>query len=339
MSEADLQARMKGSGTPPLLSPHRHLIGEQHDRSRFTEALTAWGWGAAKMAEGYQTSEAVKDSITQANQQHTTWLFWNGVFFGTRELENLHAYTLQGVALFRQRLRLLSDAEKALAGAADDVRLYQKQDPAGAKTYWQREQAKVDGIRDDTYGEYRDGLASMVANYEGASTRLLSSGQQPESREVAVLRTLATAMVRRWGPLTTQPKTFSSRPYGRLTGWMETGDLLRQRATGILAYVTSPLDVFGDGLNDLVKAAARGVAGSDRHSRRIDAAWAATRAGGSSLKEISKTREIFMLANINGLPVPGLVQLGEAHVRNLKGKAEQAKYHADYDAFVADTTR
>jgi hypothetical protein len=337
-SEADVKDKGDG-GNAPMLSPHRHLIGEDHEQSHFEQALADWSWGADRMAEGFQSSAEVSDTITTSNQDHRWMLLWHGAYHGTKVLENLHAYTLGGLGIVRSRLGAQSAAENILS--ADAYSVYGATlgmgNLAATRNAFYNHQTIVNGLRKASLEAYKGHLRLMLQNYRRTCVPLEGTPRPPGNGGASKLHDLATAMTGLWDALENTPAALATRPYWRSSSWQNTSNYLAQRAAAVAAYITSPLDVFGDGLNQLNLAAARQLNGDGRDDAKIQANWNSTKGGGDALAELSKTRELFMAANINGLDFPGIVRIGQQHVTNLTGKITRGRYHLSYADFQTDT--
>jgi hypothetical protein len=321
-SEADVIARGKGNLTP-LLSPHRHLIGEHHDQSRFVEALTMWGWGADRMAESFQRSDEVTDEITESNKKQKIWFFFQGPYYGMKELENLHAYTLQHVGFLREHLSLQAQAEQTLGLHAKGVYraiLGFGSIPQKKQEFYANEQ-KLDELRTRSWSAWKDCCHAMLINYKKACEAVENTPRPRGESGQAKLHDLATSMMGHWDRLDSVMRQITSRPYWKTSSWPNTTTYLQQRSTVINQFIT-----------ELAK-----VSLESRERKIVDSSWSATKTGGSSLVEVSKIREIYMKKNISQLERPAIVQIGQAHVNNMRGQIPNTKFHNSYAEFKADT--
>ena len=55
--------QMKASINVPVLANKKHLIGERHEASRFTDAVANWGWAAGMLIEEYSKHEKLKSPL------------------------------------------------------------------------------------------------------------------------------------------------------------------------------------------------------------------------------------------------------------------------------------
>ncbi len=53
--------KMKNKEDVPVLANKKHLIGERHDASRFTEAVADWGWAVSMLIEEYSKHDKLKN--------------------------------------------------------------------------------------------------------------------------------------------------------------------------------------------------------------------------------------------------------------------------------------
>jgi len=64
----DVNKIEKGEGKSKILSPDKHVIGEEHAKSRFEEACKNWGWGARRMVEDLDEDDSLQNkNITMSD--------------------------------------------------------------------------------------------------------------------------------------------------------------------------------------------------------------------------------------------------------------------------------
>jgi hypothetical protein len=64
--------RMLQQNDVPVLAPKKHLIGETHIQSRFTDAVKDWAWGAELLIEAYGDNKRLTDSAQQDKRNKPT---------------------------------------------------------------------------------------------------------------------------------------------------------------------------------------------------------------------------------------------------------------------------
>jgi hypothetical protein len=342
-SEGDVVAR--GAGRPaPLLTPHRHLIGERHNASRFEDALKAWGWGADKMVEEFHHSADVVDKITQENMNlKKVGLFANPLYLA-KPLENLHAKVIQTLSTVRFVLGQVQENSGKMSRIAGNIDQKPSKDVMSAnKESFELGATMLENQRSLALSEWNGGIEPHLSSYEDACTNRLKTARGEGSGGPALLHDLATAMQGKWGKLAKNIKVLTTKPYGLTDSWAETAQALATCESNIDDFIKHGIDRWADGLVALTKAEAASISGDDTHNDTVDTGWQnAKTAQGSknALLAIGPMREIFMAHNINTkLEKPGLVQIGELHVDNLAGKIADGKYHKTYDAFEADASK
>jgi hypothetical protein len=334
LSAADVVKRAKGQEAP-ILTPHRHLIGEQHNASHFEEALTNWGWGADKMAEGFRASALVTDQITQENSSSPGVGLVTNPFYQTKALDNLHAAALHDTAMQRGYVSTVKELAEAMKACAEDV-------ANDVNTTKNRETfSKGETAFDRSAGKVKNGWGVMnyLPSYKSACQQRLLTPRGGADDGPARLHDFATYMSTRWDRLEGNIKYLSERPYGRFDSWTETATKLGRyvaNATDFLGFI----DNFAGHLVKLAQAESATLPGDAATNRNaVSGGWAKAQSDINQVHEGgSEIREPFMANNINtNLNKPGIVQIGAQHVVNLNGKITDGKYHQSYDAFVTDT--
>lgn len=322
-----------------ILSPHRHLIGEAHNRSKFTKAIENWGWGADKMVEGFQTSTDVTDRITVENKALRGSGFFSNPYYQAKELENLHPFVIQSLSMLRFVLAALKEhagAAKRCAGKiAENVNV-----SANKETFKQAE-VMINNEESQAMEIWKDQISPHFDSYVDACEARLKNPRGDGNSSAALLYDMASAMRKKWVKMKSNIIHLSKKAYGFTDSWEETRDKLEARESNLKNFIEEGVDIWADHLVEMTKAEARVVSGDDSNDLAIDQGWATAKGAYSSktaVTAIGPMREIFMQHNINSnLDIPGIVQIGADHVTNLDGKIDDGKYHASYEDFVADT--
>jgi hypothetical protein len=312
----DLEARGRAEAAP-VLTPHRHLIGESHNASRFEEAVNAWGWGAARMQEGFQRSQTVKEPFTE--MATNPGLLKSGMFKGVLPLENTHARTLSDLAGYRLYANLM------------ELRAGQLRDEVRASNITHK--AQYENSRTHIDEQHKE-LMMRLDGYEAACKDILKQAQGNDNAAQGMLRVMATYMNNQWVPLKTRMALVSSSPWNLL--FANAGDeavaikLEARRAAANL--LVQNMDTLAGYVADILRAETDDATG-DLANRN----WAtATGASGNVLTDTSPIREEMMARNINAAAKPLLVGIGSAHVTNLDGQITDGKYHHNYTDFERD---
>jgi hypothetical protein len=323
--EKDLTLRAKGQNSR-ILSPHRHLIGELHNASRFDEALEDWGWGADKMLEGLSTSQTVVDPEMEARITSKP-LIGTNIYYGAKHLENMHASMLQELSLFHYALGALED--KAIIVKDKHATSYSSKTaiPIATKNAFDKEYNYVKELLDE--------VIDKMKHYRAAAEGSLAAGNPQSDPEIA-LQGLAQYMHGRWDQLFTNLKGIKSNPWNNLI------------PEHLDSSVGNKFQLKAQAAHDLrdeidqIAAAVVSMIGTEAPTPNVKAtayqSWAnATGVGGNPLTDIGPIREEFMAVNINNnLNKPGIVQIGSTHVHNLLGRINDGKYHNAYTDFVND---
>jgi hypothetical protein len=303
--------------TVSILMPRRHLIGENHDDSHFDEAVDAWGWGAAKMQEGFQTSGSVRDPHTQ------NWLhpgFWQSkTKVGTEPLEDVHARMLQDIALYRTHLEYLSQEASNLSTSV------------GRSLLTERDKTRYNSLRAAGEGQ-KGNLLVRLKGYEEACKALLTQDAALDTRAQSALRIMATTMADEWDTLPEQMKAAASSPWNLFmadSGDFAVANRLSAKSQAAAAVI-SRLDLLASLTIAVLKAEDHNPQGTDAAA---DIAWGRVTQGGNPLTEVSPVRELFMRQRVNAMRKPGLVGMGAQHVTNLTGQIDDGEYYGSYNAF------
>jgi hypothetical protein len=316
-SAADLDRHAAGDEIS-ILTPHRHLIGERHDDSHYAEAVAAWGWGAAKMREGFQTSGTVRDPYTQS-WLHPGFLKPRAAV-GTLPLEDVHARMLQDIALYRARLVLLSQG-------AQSTKI-----EVARNTLSSEDKADYDDLRANAE-EGKGGLLMRVRGYEEACAALLPQDPAGDTGAQTALRYMGTVMDGNWDELRDEMKSVAASPWNLVmadSGDFGVANRLTQKSMAATALI-GRLDNLAALTVAVLKAEANNPPGT---SNAADQAVNDMTGGvGTALTQISPLRELFMRQRIDAMPKPGLVGMGVAHVDNLNGQITDGAYHRSYRDF------
>jgi hypothetical protein len=334
-SAADVVKRAQGE-KPPMLTPHRHLIGELHNASRFEEAIATWGWGADKMAEGFRTSTLVKDELSDENRTLSRVGLVTNSYYGTQYLDNLHAAALHDLA----SLRAVLSTAKALAGILKDTAadIANNVGVDANKALFSRHQGKADDLGTNVKAQWN--AMNYVSSYKRACDERLKTARGEGNAGPALLHDMASGIQTKWSKLDKNIKYFGERPYGVFDSWPETRTALGRYEANATDFIDGFIDVFASHLVKLTQAEAATLPGDVGENRTAIAQGWETAKGGPDFVHAggSAIRELFMVKNINtNLTKPGLVLIGSQHVTNLAGKITDGKYHASYEKFVEDT--
>lgn len=333
-SAADVVKRAQGQ-KPPMLTPHRHLIGESHNASRFEEALADWGWGADKMAEGFRTSALVKDKISDENRSIQSVGLVTNLYYQTKYLDNLHAAALHDLGMARYMLSSVKDIAKDLRLTANDVAT--GVEASTNKSKFSQDQKGFDKVAARFKAAWD--VMNYLPSYKSACAARLKTVRGMGNAGPALLHDFAAYMQARWDKIDDNVKFLSGRPWGLFDSWKETATNLKtyvDNATDFIAFI----DTFAGHLVALAQAEAATLPGDAEQNRNAVAqGWEKAKSGGVH-EGGSEIREPFMADNINTkLNKPGIVQIGSEHVTNLAGKITDGKYHQSYDEFVEDTKK
>lgn len=338
-SASDLSKRAQGEKTP-ILTPHRHLIGEEHNASKFKQALASWGWGADKMAEGFNTSETVKDKLSDENRSLAGVGVVTNPYYQIKYLENYHASMLGSLAMFLAELKDAKENSEKVSRIAG--RVAEDENVESNKSSF--------AIGENILAKARAGVASIwashigkhIPSYQSACTERLKTERGGGGGGPALLHDMATAMKDTWPKLEKNIDYFGKKPYDVFSTWKETSQGLATYGVNAGNFIQKFVEVFASHLLKLTTAESAGLPGGiGANQDTIAEGWQeATKSTSAKpvLQGGSKIREPFMAHNINTkLTKPGLVQIGEEHVTNLDGKITDGKYHKSYDEFVEDT--
>jgi hypothetical protein len=332
-SKAQILAWTEDAKTP-MLSPHRHLVGETHDASRFTsDVIPQWGWGATVVAEGLNMSHSVPDVHSPkviGQREHA--------LYGAKPLENLPAYTMNALSMAMWRLKVIQTYAGMARGAArgyveastsnDEPKKSQsKQNFEKATTRMKQQQADL--------GEWWEHhVDPALESFKVTATNALKVGEgDTELTKARHVFALAARAV--WGRLAAGLKKAMTVPYSIFTSWNDT--------PGTLSTLIDDTDELWKDLNLLgthvTKFAELDLA-VEKLQGRVDPTqtWkTATEGTALTLKPLDATnplREAFMAHHIDAAAVPALVRLGDEHVENLRGKITDGAYYKDYAAFA-----
>lgn len=334
----DLVKRVKGE-TSEMLSPHRHLIGEEHDKSQFTTALSNWGWQADKMAESFQTSSDVTDELTEQNKNLKSVMLTSNPYFQVKELENLHPYMIQSLSMLRFRLAELEKNTGVMSNYAQSIVLNINKEEF--KKRFKKGTNLLASTRKAALQEWNGGIAPHYNSYKRACADRLKTPRGSGTDSQALLHDMATAMNGKWESLEKNIKILSEKPYQFTDSWTETHQKLKSTKDNFNNFITRGIDLWAAELVKMTKAEASAIAEDNRHDVTITGGWSRAKGaddGTTALHAIGPMREIFMAHNINTkLNKPGLVQIGEDHVTNLAGQITDGKYHKSYKDFMKDT--
>ena len=305
-SDEDIQA-MKGGQDAPILAPKKHLIGEHHERSEFTRAVEAWGWGTTMLIEPYSTHERLKNPSEQALRSGAR------VTEGTYDESFMFA---KAQALENTAAKGLTNLVNAQIFGAKAVRIAETSSEA-FRLLDQRDLTTACEQIQQKYG-VAAAVATSLASYFRESTEERGLGilgsYFPE--HALIQQTVTVTLLREIGEAQENVSNQVRDPTR----------LVLDKA--ILAKCNAHIDALVAILQKLVAAFDRGVR-LDQVERMSGEALANRDVG-----KLDPLRERYMVANINAAAVPALVKIGRQHVDHLKTRlpAETVAYD-DYAAF------
>jgi hypothetical protein len=333
---ADILKRSEGKPAP-LLTPHRHLIGEKHNQSKFAIIMRNWGWGAEMMDETFQQSKLVPSKVTEKYTAKSVGLVDNP-YSGAKPLDNLHPFVLTSLATLRlalEDLKILSrkSASYAVAVPADKGK-------ANEESFALSEQG-ADGRRGYVSSEWSE-LSGHADSYREACAKA------PKGP----LAGLHAAMNGKWATIPDRIKAIAARPYSFYNGWPATSAALEAVMGKIDVFIRDIVDPWAGELIKLTALEARDLPPLDEKQAALDEsmvgeAWNTAVTGKQSFVQdrltaaqvaMSPVRERFMAANINSnlKSVPAIVCIGEEHVKGLAGKIAKGKLFLTAAAFEDD---
>lgn len=338
LSGADLIKRTKGQKAE-ILSPHRHLIGEVHTDSHFEEAVANWGWGADKMEEGLNTSTDVVDAKSQEWMTTEPGFLQPNPHYQSKALENLHAKILASMSIMRSHF--MGMADMCNIAASNSVAIEKKDQVEENQKNFNDAFNLIKILRSNIQKEWDEATKPNWDDYANACNARLKKSRGTGNTSDHLLYDMAKDMQKRWQSMPLTLSALIGSIYNLWDSWIETGKKAKLREKEINEFIKDDLDLFSAHLMAMTKAEAGVITGDNSNDKLIDDAWKkAASHEGKPVNDISPIREIFMQHNIEAnLKKPGIVLIGNSHVKNLNGKIADAKYHMSYDKFVEDTEK
>jgi hypothetical protein len=268
------------------------------------------------MLESYQESALVPDKLAEANRQVAGWSL------GVKSLENYHAYMLTGFGALKAYLYRLGAATEVSLGHAKLVR----DGAGGAAQPFKDSEKTADKHRKSARAEWA-GIQLHLPSYKDAWTR-----QPQQLADLHFMRFL-------WTTVTVTLTEITDRPYNIFTSWTDTATGLTDTSARIQRFITDIIDPWAAALINLTatEVAAAMPAGqppADAFAAAgLTGSWNAALA--NPFETLSPVREFFMVKLINAnLRVPGIVGVGEAHLKGIGDKIVEGKVHQSYEQFV-----
>jgi len=306
--------KMKRGEDVPVLAPKRHLIGEVHSASRYSDAVAAWGWGAEPLIESYSKHAKLKNP-KQTEKKKTSAK--EGVYdqnFIDAMAKGLEDTAVKGLANLVNAQIFGSKALK-IANKCQNVNTFTNLDKVQLKTSCSTIWIKYD-LAADVVQSLQDYLQeSKAARGFGWFGDYFPEHQQIEQ---VVTQNLAQCII-------AGRKNVSDQYFDENNSHLD---------PVILTNCNNAIDSLVPLLQKLIVAYDPGVFSLPDIKQASDEAKQS-----NDIEKLSPLREAFMVRNIAAAKIPALVKIGIAHVQNLQNNlpAESIPYD-DYAAFETKNT-
>jgi hypothetical protein len=300
----------------PLLTAHRHIIGESHDNSHYPRFVKEWGWGAEKMSESLQTSDTVKNDSTESN---ISWNNKSNYYYQNKPLENMHAYTITDLSVYRLRLEIVRANYSKVAGNKRNKSSYDKE-KGSINT-------NLDALKETNknfiplWTDYKKACLAIATkqNKTNSETKLMVINNKLTTTYNDLDGRLKNIVKRPWNAIFTSPAT----KYDKLA---KTTEELRNNLFELLTDIS-----------EIMKSEANNQSVNQVSGQMILDVQDTYGYAGNSLTATQAIREVFMKKNISNLGIPSLIATGSEHAKS-QGLAniQSAKYHNSFNDLDAD---
>lgn len=321
----------------PVLTPHKHLIGESHDASSFNVAVSDWGFGADQMREGLNTHPRMHDVNAETRTTDP-----QDEAYGSKPLESTVAKGLVEILFVRAHTgRLIQHIEKYLANEekisvaqtkkslAPDNQLFEirKMFATGIKR-----QAAIVHDRSDEIGRTVANAVTYARSVDETEIGSIVAGPELLAQVVTKGAGLANAMSIVKGELATQALSQTNGLFIRLRVLELFLRAINLLAESFRAIMARDLEAVSPTLTKAPLSPEGVEIGIDTLlNRALDPI--------ETIGSMHTAREHFMATNIaRNLTAPGLVQVGSLHLAGLRKRGiPDAVLHEDYAAFKKST--
>ena len=306
-SMADI-GRMKASEDVPVLENKKHLIGEEHNQSRFGEAVNNWGWSSQLVIEKYSSHEklkspaqekqkkAAKPSSGQYDEEH--------IKANATALEDTAA---KGLTLATNS-KIFGAKLLKMSGDMHDAEQFATLDPVVIRDLCTAAWHKCEGLMDVTL---------TLTSY------LLESSKSTffYDKEHDLVKSVLNAQL--------------------INGVGEGLDNIREQREDTTRPILNAaiLNEFINSADKLIPVMQKLIVAYDSKGFSLEEIQGMTTKAidNSSIGELNNLRERYMLQNIKGARVPSLVKIGRKHVTNIgKNPPADSKLYNDSTNFETE---